>query len=584
MISYPRQIVVLALVAIGLSGCASNSSMKRIQKQLNGMQTSLRNLNQSLGKQQQRLTGVQQILAAKLSKLEKRQAQIASSVKSLNLRQESLERTSTAIQAVTLVPFGVSAGKPQSSNEDTLFTQIALKSREIAQGHAAAPTAGTAPKVLSDIDYSTYEKIRYTANLPEWDGSGFFSLRFRPAGFVFPNGVRVNLLTESRIKTLKFTSGNFSWPNNLLKKVTGAIPVTGFNVLTGSGNNHRFLEFVGADYFRASPVGGPFGSMARALAVNTASSNTSETFPRFTEYWLGATHSTFKATALLDGHNVTGAWKFSVTPKPHHTQMQIRAIFYLKHDVDRLGLAPINSMYFQGPASLLRPDPLIRAAHNADGLLIESAHKGWIWVPLRNPRRLKTMRVAVRSLNGFGLMQRGRTYDDYQVPNKDYAQRPDVWVTPHGNWGEGWIVLVELPSTHSGNDNIVAFFQPKKSPKKDASYSYSYGLDWDLHGPREQKIGQVIHTRLSAVHGGNELVLIDFGRGELRNLPPWVHVEPKVKATSAKIDHIHLERIEQTGNWQLSFTISRSAHSGPVMAWLSYDGRRLTESWLRQLP
>lgn len=581
--SDPRTIAIMAVMAIALSGCASNSSVKRVQTQLSGMQKSLGHLHQSINGQHKQLTAVDQKLSTELSKLTKKQQQIISSLKSLDVRQRSLERTSTAIQAVTLVPFGASAGSPQSSNEDTLFRQVALRSHEIAQGRAKVPATRKAPDVLLGIDYSTYEKIRYTANLPEWDGSGFFSLKFRPAGFVFANGVRINLLTSSRIKTLKFAAGNFNWPKRLAAQITGAIPVAGFNVSSGN-NNARFLEFVGADYFRASAVGEPFGSMARALAVNTASSNTSESFPRFTEYWLGATHNTFKATALLSGHNVSGAWNFSVTPKKHNTRMQIRAIFYLKHNIDRLGLAPLNTMYFQGPASLSRPNPLIRAAHNADGLLINSTHKGWIWIPLRNPSRLKTMRIAVRSLSGFGFMQRARTYGEYEVPNKDYARRPDVWVSPHGNWGEGWIVLVELPSTHSGNDNIVAFFQPKTPPKKGASYSYSYGLDWNLHGPIEQKIGRVLNTRLTAMHAGKRLVIIDYGQGELRNLPHWVHVKPEIEASNIQINHIQLERIQQTGNWQLSFTINRSTHPEKVKAWLSYDGRRLTETWLRQLP
>src|SRR3546814_6006995 len=57
---------------------------------------------------------------------------------------------------------------------------------------------------------------------------------------------------------------------------------------------------------------------------------------------------------------------------------------------------------------------------------------------------------------GFGLLQRERDFDRYQDDRRHYEKRPTVWVEPLGDWGEGAVQLVELPTGNGINDNIVA--------------------------------------------------------------------------------------------------------------------------------
>jgi glucans biosynthesis protein len=51
-------------------------------------------------------------------------------------------------------------------------------------------------------------------------------------------------------------------------------------------------------------------------------------------------------------------------------------------------------------------------------------------------------------------------------------------VRPNGDWKEGEIHLVELPTTYEGLDNVVAFWNPKEQPQPLKPYSFSYTMLW----------------------------------------------------------------------------------------------------------
>ena len=62
---------------------------------------------------------------------------------------------------------------------------------------------------------------------------------------------------------------------------------------------------------------------------------------------------------------------------------------------------------------------------------------------------------------GFGLMQRARKSGDYNDLVAHYERRPSLWVEP-GDWGQGAVMLVEIPTDKEINDNIVAFWRPPR--------------------------------------------------------------------------------------------------------------------------
>ncbi|MEJ1977991.1 MAG: glucan biosynthesis protein [Acetobacteraceae bacterium] len=119
-------------------------------------------------------------------------------------------------------------------------------------------------------------------------------------------------------------------------------------------------------------------------------------------------------------------------------------------------------MFFFDSNDRTRTDDWRPAVHDSDGLLMATGHGETLWRALANPRALQVSSFADKSPRGFGLMQRKRIFADYEDLESRYENRPCCWVEPVGDWGEGAVVLVEIPTDKESNDNIVAFWRPKQ--------------------------------------------------------------------------------------------------------------------------
>ncbi len=173
------------------------------------------------------------------------------------------------------------------------------------------------------------------------------------------------------------------------------------------------------------------------------------------------------------------AFRFDLYPGAETTIEVSATLFPRKADV-KFGLAPLTSMFFLGENERRSNEDFRPELHDSDGLLIHSATGEWIWRPLRNPPKPEISSFLDRDIRGFGLLQRDRDFGHYQDLDLAYEMRPGYFVEPRDSWGEGHIDLVELPTEHETNDNIVASFAPKDTPEPNKPFSYGYRLSASL--------------------------------------------------------------------------------------------------------
>ena len=90
----------------------------------------------------------------------------------------------------------------------------------------------------------------------------------------------------------------------------------------------------------------------------------------------------------------------------------------------------------------------------------------------------------MQDLKGFGLIQRHRSFSDYEDLEANYERRPSAWIEPVGSWGNGTVRLVEIPSEEEIHDNIVAYWSPLEPYAKDQAYAFAYRVSWPNDVPR----------------------------------------------------------------------------------------------------
>src|SRR5262249_38918196 len=225
------------------------------------------------------------------------------------------------------------------------------------------------------------------------------------------------------------------------------------------------IVFLGASYFRAVGKDQAFGLSARGLAIDTAAPK-GEEFPSFEEFWLvtpAAKAKELEIYALLDSVSLTGAYHLVVQPG-EQTAVHVEARLFLRRAVEKIGMAPLTSMFFHGENTRREFDDFRPEAHDSDGLLVHHGNDEWLWRPLDNPRTVDVRGFHAMSLKGFGLIQRDRDFGSYQDLETRYETRANGWVVPNGDWGSGRVELVEIPAKTDTNDNIVAYWVPATGP------------------------------------------------------------------------------------------------------------------------
>jgi glucans biosynthesis protein len=357
---------------------------------------------------------------------------------------------------------GARFSPPQSFSWEALTARARALSARPYVAAASAPGA-------HDIDFDAAGKLTYGPATPL---AG--TVRLLPINRYAPMPVALNIVEGGHARRLLSSKGLFAGG--------GEAEPAGFRVLNARGDSD-WLSFQGASYFRTAGAQNQYGLSARGIAVDTGLSSAEE-FPRFTEFWietLGDAH--VRVHALVDGPSLTGAMRFDNTDGPEGVVQDVTAVFAIRRDIGRLGIAPASSMFWYDQDSPERTQDWRPEIHDSDGLAVVAANGEHLWRPLRNPQQPRTNAFAVTDPRGFGLMQRDRRFSDYQDDGAFYDRRPGLWVEPVGDWGAGAVMLYEFPTDSETTDNVSAFWVSDTPARAGDSREWRYRLRWTSQDP-----------------------------------------------------------------------------------------------------
>jgi glucans biosynthesis protein len=468
------------------------------------------------------------------------------------------------------------------------FAVVQARARELA-AQPFRPPERSVPDFLLDLDYDAHRDIRFKPPRSIWREQGLpFQLQFFHLGLFFNRPVAINLVDDEGAHPFGFDSTLFDYGKNRFPApLPPDLGYAGFRVHTRINRNDYFDEaivFAGASYFRAVAKHLRYGLSARGLAVDTAVDGPEE-FPYFREFWIvtpAPRAKTITIYALLDGKSVTGAYRFVVEPGIA-TIVDVQATLFLRAEVERLGLAPLTSMFWHAENSETDFGDFRPRVHDSDGLLMHAGSGEWIWRPLRNPMQVEVSAFQDRHPLGFGLIQRERDFDFYQDLEARYEERPSAWIEPTNDWGPGAVMLLEMPSDIETNDNIVAFWEPREHPKPGEAFDLAYRMFWYGDDPRRPPRGRTLATRVGTLRETEQTrFVIDFGRGELDKLPAEAPVTAEVSAgPGGVVSDVVTQRNEFTRGWRVSFRMAARDTDAPIelRCFLRADGRALTETW-----
>lgn len=468
------------------------------------------------------------------------------------------------------------------------------KARALA-GEAWVSREGELPGSLKGLSWDDYQAIRFRPEEALWrNDDNAFQVQLFHLGLYFKSPVRIYEVADGQARELTYQRDNFRYDG---EQPLGTLPedlgYAGFRVHFHTDYERDLAAFLGASYFRAVGSDMQYGLSARGLAVDTGL-NREEEFPQFSAFWLEkpkpGSHQ-LVVYALLDSPSTTGAYAFTMRPGQNMV-MAVDVALYPRKPMERVGIAPLTSMYQTGENDRRMAYDWRPEIHDSDGLAVLNGQGEWLWRPLVNPPSVRVNSFVDNSPRGFGLLQRDRKFANYQDDGVFYDRRPSAWVEPRGEWGAGSVMLVEIPTEDETFDNIVAFWNPDEPLEAGSEYLYGYTLTWGAQPPRQpQELATVQATRtgLGGVVGQERKhfswrFAVDFAGGPLPLLSDDAEVEPVITASRGKVEITSARPLASMKGYRAMFDLVPDDSLEPIdlRLQLRLGDQVLAETWLYQ--
>jgi glucans biosynthesis protein len=481
------------------------------------------------------------------------------------------------------------------------WERLQAQARELA-AQPYVPPGDQRPPQVQALTWDQYEAIRFRPERALWaDTSLPFRIQFFHLGSYYRRAVKIFEVDGGQARPIEYDPSLFDHgPTRFDPPLPHDLGFAGWRLHFHTNFPQDVAVFLGASYFRATDAGDQYGISCRGLAIDTALGRPEE-FPAFTRFWLQRPRPTDTALtvyALLESESVTGAYRFGIEPGGV-TTMDVTAHLFPRKPVERLGIAPMTSMFWFGENERREVDEWREEIHDSDGLSMWRGNGEWVWRPLGNPPTLQVSTFLDENPRGFGLLQRDREFTHYQDEAFRYERRPSVWVEPLGDWGKGSVMLVEIPTEDETFDNIVAFWHPEAPVEPGKPIDISYRLHWTQTAPVQSALARCVNTRIG--RGGVigqpnpknlRKFVVDFAGGDLPLIPKDAAVEPVITLSRGKVEPLTslgglfrvsplLRPLPQIGGWRVTFDISwEGAEPIDMRLFLRLGPTTLTETWL----
>lgn len=455
---------------------------------------------------------------------------------------------------------------------------------------------GELPRALQNLTWDQYMQLAFDSENALWiKDKALFRAELFHLGLYFTTPITMYELEGGKVKQIPYSPDLFKYGTSGVKgkDLPSDLGFAGFRLRYHTDWTRDLVAFLGASYFRAVGEEMQYGMSARGLGVDTALPRDEE-FPTFTHFWLEKPRPGSDVTtvyALLDSPSVTGAYRFDIRPGATLT-MKVDASVYPRKAIERLGIAPLTSMYLVGENDRRTGYDWRPEIHDSDGLLIHNGNGEWLWRPLVNPPLRRFNAYMDNNPRGFGLIQRDQNFDHYQDDGVFYDKRPSVWVEPIGQWGQGSIQLVEIDNLDETFDNIVAYWNPAAPVEAGQELLFSYNLYWGTKPPVQNRLAHVVDTftGLGGVVGVkreyySKRFAVDFTGGDLSMIGSGTEIKPVLSTSAGRIEITSVRPQHAINGVRCMFDVvppDETENPINLRLYLEANGRPISETWIYQ--
>ncbi len=361
---------------------------------------------------------------------------------------------------------------------------------ELARAFAKKPFAAPAnelPDPFAGLTYEQYVGIKTKPGAAVWAGENKgFTIEPLHRGPIFTTPVDLFVIENQIPRRIAYDRRQFRlWLGESHREArpTSAFPAFASCAAMDGAIEAEVAMFQGASFYRAVAPGQNLGVTARGLAIRTADPR-GEEFPIFRSFWIerpALGDNALVIHALLDSQSVDR--RLSLHPAPrrgdHHRHGNARCFRASTSIISALRAS--RALRCSRRSTVAAPTTYEPWWPKPTACKCSRARSEWLWRPVSNRDNLQVSAFVDANPKGFGFLQRNRDIGAYQDDDQHWEKRPSLWIEPLGEWGEGAVQLVEIPSESEINDNIVAYWRPKQPlvAGKEATFAYRQFWCWE---------------------------------------------------------------------------------------------------------
>ncbi|MCI4679798.1 glucan biosynthesis protein D [Rhodoblastus acidophilus] len=501
-------------------------------------------------------------------------------------RRDVLQLAGTAAAVAAFSPASAAPAENQKPDAAPFSSSSVL---DLAKSVAAKPFSAPStnlPAPLTNLSREAFAAIKIKPDGLIWnDKSSGFVIEPLHRGFVYTSPMQVYLVEDGMSRRLNYDASQFDFGGLSLKPPPANLDFSGFRVLRRDekGGLHEIAVFQGASFFRSAAPGQILGVTSRGLSIRTGDPR-GEEFPLFRAVWIqkaSVADNALTINALLDSESVAGAYRFTIHPGDA-TIIDVECSLFPRATIDVYGLATMSATSLFSPLDRRGDDDVRDAATELTGLQMLTGAGEWLWRPVTNRSNLQISEFVDSNPKGFGFLQRHRAFDDFYDFAQHWELKPSLWIEPIGDWGDGSVELVEIPSDNESAQNMVAFWRSKTPLVKGQQADFAYRQFWCWSPPSRPPLAKTTDSRGGRGPAAKQRrFLVEFRGDALGDSARVADLKPNLSVSPGKVIAQHLYPAPERKSCYVQFDMDPAGETAcEIRLTLDVQGAPQTETWL----
>lgn len=449
-----------------------------------------------------------------------------------------------------------------------------------------APNPTDLPEGLGQIGVEAATNIRMRPEHHLWTGEQRgFTLEPLHRGSIFANNVALFVVEDGAIRRLGFDKSRFDYGRVPVPASTADLGFSGFRLFHGMERPIDLAVFQGATFFRSLARGQNYGVVGRTLVLRPGEQR-GEEIPYFRAFWIerpGPAAAAITIHALIDSESATAAVRMTLRPGDI-TINDVEMVLFARVELQNVGFGGMMANFLFGPQRRRIFDEVRPAVFEVSGLQMRTGADEWVYRPVNNPEALQVSSFVDSNPKGFGLVQRERDYASFQDDDQRFELRPSLWVEPLGDWGQGVVQLLEVPTDSEVNDNIICHWRPRQPLPAGSETVVNYRQNWCWQPPESPPVALARATRQGrGSQGRRRRFFVDFNGDALADPALGQIARLALSATPGVVHGARIVHYPERRTMRAIFEIDPGGENvSELRLRIEANGRPITETWLNR--